>query len=152
MAAYYSSPKPVWWATIASRTRRYTRLVKKWWWLVFLATGGGAFAGAYWCWKQPALFVSSARMMVGGRMSLSENVSYSEELANFAGTQIELMQSGDVYHRAQQRVLTNDPNAQPCAVQIGATLVPKTSIFLLSAAGDQPAFTQKMLNAVMDEY
>ena len=39
-------------------------------------------------------------MMVSGKININEGSMYSEELLNFFGTQIELMQSGEVRSRA----------------------------------------------------
>lgn len=140
------------WGGLAIRFRRHICLLQKWWWIVLLATSAGALAGAWWCWSQPALFVSSGRMMVGGRMSLPENVSYSEEIANFFGTQIELMQSPDVLRRASERVQTDAPDVAPGPVRLDVAQLPHTAIFIFTATGDQPAYTQKILDACMDEY
>jgi polysaccharide biosynthesis transport protein len=152
MGASYSTPKAAWWVALVSRCRRYVLLLKKWWWLALLAASAGAFSGAVWCWRQPVSFVSQGRMMVGGRVSMAENVSYSEELANFAGTNVELMQSADVQRRAAQRVAANQPGLSPCPVGISASLLARTSIFVLVANGAEPEYTQKFLNAVMEEY
>ena len=46
--------------------------------------------------QQRVVYVSSGRMMVSGRINLQEGAVFSEELANFFGTQTELMKSSEV--------------------------------------------------------
>ncbi len=147
-----SSMRAAWWMTLQAGARRYFCLLQKWWWVVLLATTGGAFLGSWTAWRQPTVYVSSGRMMVGGHVTLPENVSYNEEFANFFGTQVELMQSPEVRRRAADRVQAGDPGIEPCSVQVVVQQLAHTSLFVFQATGAQPAYTQKILNAVMEEY
>lgn len=107
---------------------------------------------AYTLISQPVVYVSTAEMMVNGRVSMPEGAVYREELSNFFGTQIRLMESNIVRARAQDRVLSLRPNIKPSPVNINVTQSPQASIFLLSAQGENGAYTTEYLNAIMHEY
>jgi polysaccharide biosynthesis transport protein len=91
-------------------------------------------------------------MMVSGKISLPEGSVYSEELANFFGTQVELMRSGEVRQRAIGRLAATQPELQPVPVALEISQLPQTAIFVLRALGAAPEYTQKLLDAVMAEY
>jgi polysaccharide biosynthesis transport protein len=55
-------------------------------------------------------YESRARMWVTGRINVSENWSYTEELVNFLGTQVALLQSPAIQQRAMAR-LRAEPKA-----------------------------------------
>ena len=89
--------------------------------------------------------------MVSGRFALPDNV-YREELSNFFGTQISLMLSAHVKQKARERVLMLEPNLSQSWVRLSVSQRPNASIFQLQAEGGEPLFTQKFLDAVMEEY
>lgn len=107
---------------------------------------------AYGLLSQPVVYSSTAEMMVNGRVSMPEGAVYREELSNFFGTQIRLMESNIVRARAQDRVLSLRPNIKPSPVSIRVTQSPQASIFLLSAQGEHATYTTEYLNAIMHEY
>src|SRR5215813_9517617 len=99
-----SSTPTHWWVSFRAKTRRYATLLQRFWWVPVLATAAGFFVSAIFIFHSKPLFVSNARMMVSGKISLPEGSIYSEELANFFGTQIELMRSAEVRQRAVARL------------------------------------------------
>jgi capsular exopolysaccharide synthesis family protein len=91
-------------------------------------------------------------MMVSGKISLPEGSVYSEELANYFGTQVELMRSAEVRQRAVARLAATQPELLPIPVALEISQTPQTAIFVLRASGAAPDYTQKLLDAVMAEY
>ena len=89
--------------------------------------------------------------MVSGQIHINEGAAYTEELVNFFGTQIELMQSGEVKNRARARVHALRPALAPEDVRIEVGQLPKASIFDMRATGQSPLYTQAYLDACMDE-
>ena len=73
-------------------------------------------------------------------------------MSNFLGTQAALMQSGVVQNRAQARVLAQKPDVGMHPVALRVSVLPKTTIFVLQATGNDPDYTQAFLQACMDEY
>lgn len=91
-------------------------------------------------------------MIVSVKLSLPNANVYTEELANFFGTQAALMQSSSVFNRAQLRLQTLKPGLRATPVSLTVAISPKTSIFNLRAAGGDPLYVQAYLDAIMEEY
>ena len=121
-------------------------------WLVAI----GAVIGAVWAYvvalRQPVEYISTARMFVSGRVNIPEaSNAYSEELANYLGTQVEIMRSQEVGYRARQRVSLEQPTLKGDA-RLDIRVLPGTSIFNLSATGGDPVYTRAYLDAVTIEF
>ena len=124
-------------------------------------TGGWCFsttarAGlAFGAWKtasQQVVFVSKGKIMVSGKINISEAAVYSEEMNQFLTTQREMMQDETVRQRAEERVRTQSPETAISPVTLSVAPIPQTTIFVLTAIGSEPAYPQKFVDAVMDEY
>ena len=132
---------------------RYIYLLKKRWWVLVLLLSLGLCIGAWTAMQQPPAFLSSGRMMVAGQLRFGDNVGgYSEELMNFFGTQIELMQSTDVLKGAETRVHTQQPDLPVEQVKVVVGQLPKAAIFVLNVYAKSPTYAQAYVNALMDEY
>jgi capsular exopolysaccharide family len=147
----HHSPKG-WWLQFKTRLLRFQRLLVSYWWILFFTTSSGLAIAAWIGFQEKAVFVSTGRMMVSGRINIQEGAVFTEELANFFGTQVELMKSGEVRNRAVQRLAAMEPGLQPVPVALSVSQLPQTSIFVLSCTGGEPQYTQKLLDAVMTEY
>lgn len=132
--------------------QRYKYMLQNWWWIPMLTTAIGLGLQAWVVLSAPPQYQSSGRLMVAGKIALPEGALYSEEAANFFGTQLELLQSGEVARRADARVMALNPNLEKVPVKLFATVLPKTSIFSVTAQGLQPQQTKAYLDAVMDEF
>jgi len=137
---------------LRNKLRRWTVQWRQRWWLVLLIVAACAFAGAVWACRQPPAYLSTARMVVGGKITVPGGATYSEELTYFLGTQAEFMQSGEVRRRAEQRVASTAPGLVPGLVILNVGREQNTSIFNLSAVGANGAYTQQFLEAAMTEY
>jgi capsular exopolysaccharide synthesis family protein len=102
------------------------------------------------------VFISVGRMIVSAKLNIAEGSVYSEELGNFLGTQAALMQGDAVINRAHARVTAQRPELRPelrmQGVKLKVTVLPKTTIFVLQAAGGDLDYTQAFLQACMEEY
>lgn len=130
---------------ISPRTWRYV-------WLLAL----GALVGAVWSYlrvvREPVSYASAARMFVSGRVNVPEASSaYSEELANYLGTQTEIMRSQEVQARARQRVELERPGLKGDA-KLEIRVVPQTAIFSLSATSGSGDYARGFLDALMEEF
>jgi polysaccharide biosynthesis transport protein len=141
-----------WRVRFHSRLNRIKNLLRSKWWIpvigIILGASGGA---ALWHFRTPH-YVSFGRMMMSMKLMLPEGSVYTEELSNFLGTQMALMQSGSVQNRAQARVGAQGVTAPPEPVLLKANVLPKTTIFVLQATGSDPQYTQAFLDACMEEY
>ena len=132
--------------------QRYKYMLQNWWWIPLLTTAIGLGLQAWMVLSAPPKYQSSGRLMVSGKIALPEGAVYSEEAANFFGTQLELLQSSEVARRADARVMALNPNLEKVPVNLYASIIPKTSIFAVPAQGLQPQQTKAYLDAVMDEF
>src|ERR1043166_3451441 len=96
--------------------------------------------------------MSTGKMIVAGSMKIPQGAIYSEEMQNFWGTQVQLMQSNEVKHGAESLVRSAHPQLAAVPVEIMVLQRPRTSIFELSAVGAAPEYTQAYLNAAMQKY
>jgi capsular exopolysaccharide synthesis family protein len=141
-----------WWFQFRARALRLRRVCARYWWIPFFTTAAGLAVASWLIFQQRVVYVSSGRMMVSGRINLQEGAVFSEELANFFGTQTELMKSSEVRTRAMNRLATMEPQLQPVPVTLSVSQLPQTSIFVLSTTGLEPQYAQKLLDAIMVEY
>jgi succinoglycan biosynthesis transport protein ExoP len=141
-----------WWFQFRARAFRFRRIFAKFWWIPFFTTAAGSAVAAWMIFEQQVAYISSGRMMVNGRINLQEKAFFSEELANFFGTQMELMKSQELRTQAMNRLAAMDPQLQPVPVTLSVSQLPQTSIFVLSTTGSEPLYGQKLLDAIMAQY
>lgn len=137
---------------IITRLHRYKALLLRRWWIPVLTICLGLFVGAWMIYQAPNAFLSTSKMMVAGKLNLSQNAVYSEDTNNFYGTQIQLMQSDEVRQGAEALVRATHPELPQAKVTVSVSQRPRTSIFELEAVGTAPDYTQAYLNAVMQKY
>jgi polysaccharide biosynthesis transport protein len=141
-----------WSTALITRMHRYKALLVRRWWILVLTICIGLFIQAWLIYQTPPSFLSTAKMILAGKMNIGQNAVYSEDSVNFYGTQIQLMQSAEVRRSAESLVRSTHPEIQPVPVDINVVQRPRTSIFDLSAIGRTPDYTQAYLNAVMQKY
>src|SRR3954453_22827244 len=141
-----------WSTAFITRLHRYKALLQRRWWIPVLTICLGLFVQAWLIYQTPPSFESRSKMMLAGKMNISQSAVYSEDSVNFYGTQIQLMQSQEVRRSAEQLVRATHPEMQPVLVDISVVQRPRTSIFELIAIGSTPDYTQAYLNAVMQKY
>ncbi len=138
-----------------AKFERYRNLFLRYWW-VLLLTIPLVLGGQYWRISvAPPMYYSVGQMIVNIRLNTQQGSMgsiYSEEMGNFLGTQAALMQGGTVSTRARDRVIAENPGIISCEVKLTVEVLPKTTIFILRAAGGESQYTQKFLEAAMTEY
>jgi polysaccharide biosynthesis transport protein len=141
-----------WSTAFITRLHRYKALLQRRWWIPVLTICLGLFVQAWLIYQTPPSFESRSKMMLAGKLNISQSAVYSEDSVNFYGTQIQLMQSSEVRRSAEMLIRTTHPEMQPVMVEINVLQKPRTSIFDLIAIGTTPEYTQAYLNAVMQKY
>ncbi len=132
--------------------QRYRNLLRRRWWMLPLMAVLAMGVQMIIIWNVPPAFASFGQMIVNVKIQVQTGANYIEELSNFLGTQVALMQSGSVLTRAEQRVRSTKPELLASKVDLKIGVSPKTTIFNLRAVGPDPAYTQVYLDAVMEEY
>ena len=138
--------------SIATRIHRYKALLLRRWWIPLLTICLALFVQACLVYQTPPSFLSTARMMLAGKLAISQSAVYSEDSSNFYGTQIQLMQSSEVRRGAEALVRSTRPELPPVPVVVTVTQKSRTSIFDLQAIGTSPEYTQAYLDAIMQKY
>src|SRR5947209_2246763 len=141
-----------WSSALITRLHRYKSLLQRRWWIPVLTICLGLFVEAFLIYQHPPEYQSAGKMIVAGSMKIPQGAIYSEEMANFYGTQVQLMQSNEVKHSAEALVRSSHPELQPVPVEILVLQRPRTAIFELTAVGSAPDYTQAYLNAIMQKY
>jgi polysaccharide biosynthesis transport protein len=141
-----------WSTAFITRLHRYKSLLLRRWWIPVLTICLGLFVQAWLIYQTPPSFLSASKMMLAGKLNISQSAVYSEDNVNFYGTQIQLMQSTEVRRSAEALVRSTHPEMQPVPVEITVAQKPRTSIFDLQAIGSTAEYTQAYLNAVMQKY
>jgi capsular exopolysaccharide synthesis family protein len=135
-----------------ARVYRYRNLLFKRWWVLGLCAGLALGAETAYLRYSPAVFVSVGQMIVSIKLNIQQGSLYTEELSNFLGTQAALMQGSEVQQRARDRVASQNPGFTPKPVLINVSVLPKTTIFILRATGENPDYAKAYLQACMEEY
>jgi polysaccharide biosynthesis transport protein len=152
-AAAPDRPSAASWSTgFITRIHRYKSLLLRRWWIPVLTICLGLFVQAWLIYQTPPSFLSTSKMMLAGKLNISQNAVYSEDNVNFYGTQIQLMQSAEVRRSAEALVRSTHPEMQPVPVEVTVAQKPRTSIFDLQAIGSTAEYTQAYLNALMQKY
>lgn len=135
-----------------SKLNRYRNLLFGKWWIPVLGISIGVGVQlALHTYEAPS-YMSVGRMIVNIKLAIPEGSVYTEELSNFLGTQAALMQSGVVVNRAHARVIEKTAGGEPEKVNVKVSILPKTTIFVLTATGASPEYTRNYLQACMEEY
>lgn len=138
---------------------RYLSFLRRKWWIMLLTVLiFGGLAAAYIQWW-PVSFVSKAHMWMAGKIRLREGALYDDQGQNFAGTQVELLQTAMIQRRALDRLSDTQHMAIPTNSDgeislppLKAVQISKSSIMELKATGPTEAFTTAFLNATMEEF
>lgn len=91
-------------------------------------------------------------MMVAPRIMTKESAVYTEELTNYFGTQVSLMQSEEIKRRAARTVEASHPDLKGFSAELGVQQEPKASIFILRVTSADPKYSQLFADACMSEF
>jgi capsular exopolysaccharide synthesis family protein len=140
--------------------RRFVFFLRKFWWVplltVVLALG---LSIAYIWYLMPPNFISNASMWETEKLRLPDGAAFTEDLQNYFGTQMELLQNEGMERRVVARLQSVNNNAvplgkdgKPIKVRITTSQSPKSTIFGIQAVSANPAYSQAYLDALLNEY
>ncbi len=153
---YTSSPSPAG----GDEFHRLGRTLRRRWWVLFLTLSLGAGLGVTYLRVRPPRYVSKAVMWVAGKLQMPEGARFTEDLQNFFGTQIELLQTDRMQERAYLRAKSTHPGLEAPKDELGKYVLPvvrinqtpKSSVFYLESTSTNAGFAQMYLDALMDEF
>jgi capsular exopolysaccharide synthesis family protein len=130
---------------------RYRALARRRWWILLLMISLGVFYQAYVIFSHPVQYESQGSLVLGEKLNIPASSQFVQQDLDFEGTELTILQSPEVYSRAKQRVALEAPNLSGNVV-ITAEVAPRTSVFEVTGIGDKPEYTQKFVDAVLNEY
>jgi len=130
---------------------RYRALARKRWWIILLMVSLGVFYQAYVIFTTPVQYQSKGSLVLAEKLNLPDNPQYTSQDLDFDGTELTILQSPEVYNRAKQSLALSNPNLSGY-VTITAEVEPRTSFFSVIGTGTSAEYTQKFVDAVMEEY
>jgi capsular exopolysaccharide synthesis family protein len=144
--------RPTWTAQFFSRLHRYRNLITSHWWILVVCAGIGVGIMGLFIKFSPPQFFSIGQMIVNVKLNIQQGSLYTEDLNNFLGTQAALMQGSQVLQRAHDRMASEHPNLPASEVSVEVNVLPRTTIFILHATGENPEYTKQFLQTCMEEY
>jgi succinoglycan biosynthesis transport protein ExoP len=150
-----SSPaqgRHAWGRQFFAQLQRYRDLLMRRWWVIVVCVALALGIGVAMNRNLPPQFNSLGQMIVSVKLNIQQGSLYTEELGNFLGTQAALMQGSEVLNRARDRVTSQNSEVTPKPVSVQVSILPKTTIYVLRATGENPAYTKAFLQACMEEY
>ncbi len=99
----------------------------------------------------PSTYASTGRMVVSGRLNFSEGNPVANDYMSVLGTQLEILTSEELRERAMIRLKLERPEAA-VRPDLAARMVPRTTIFELTATSGSANHVQRYLDLVMEEY
>lgn len=140
------------WSTkLAIKAFRYKGLVKRYWWLLLLTVSCGLAWQGWILFSKPVLYESEGTLMTTDQISLGDNAAAREETEGFYGNQLTLLSDPDIQDRARMQVALDAPDLPASHVAITPTLEPRTSLFIVSGVGASGPYTQRFVQAVMEQ-
>ena len=128
---------------------------RRFWWLIILGLFAGAGVGYWNSVSKPPSFTSEARMLVSGKIKLTAGTDASDaaqEVSDFLLTQATIFQSPQVRLRAEKNLLAAGYPSPKIPVILSATFIPRTTIFLLKASGQDREYTHALLQQTVREF
>ncbi len=130
---------------------RYRNLVRRHWWILFLSIGFGLAYEGYVLFTKPQLFESASQLMIREELIRDTTGAFRDGTGNFISTAVEQLKHPLVTGRAQARIALEAPNLNG-TVEISASNPARTNIFTVAGNGTDPQYTQKFVDAVVDEF
>jgi capsular exopolysaccharide synthesis family protein len=147
-------PSQPFFASLGVKFYRFRTLFRRHWWIVALTCALGLALKGYLLFTQPRLYESESRMIIREEMIKDSDAGGFRDQTggNFIGTTIEQLKSPTVLDRAVQRVAVEAPQfAGEETPEIKPSAAPRSGIILVSGIGAQPEYTQRYVDAVVEE-
>jgi len=141
-------------AGLGLKIYRYRSLIRRHWWVLALTIGLGLTYEGYLLFSKPRLFESSSQLIIREEL-VSENkvgASFDDRWGNIFGTAVELLKSNMVIDKARSRLALEAPTLKSAKVDIVSSVAPRTNIFTVSGTGPNGEYTQRFVDAVVDEF
>jgi capsular exopolysaccharide synthesis family protein len=144
-------PMHHWVTRLGVKFYRYRTLVKQRWRVLAITVGAGLFLASILLFLKPVAYESVGQLMVSEPINASEGSQYIEQQAEYAETQVIVMQSPDVIDRTRRRLALENVQLSG-TVKIDARIEPRSKIFTISGIGAEPETTRRYVEVLMEEF
>jgi polysaccharide biosynthesis transport protein len=134
---------------------RYRAVIRRNWWILTLTIGIGVAYQSWVLYTKPQAFSSTSQVNIREELTLPENsatAKVSPTNESFLNTNLAMLKSPDILDRARQRVALESPQLAVAVPEIATSVIPRTTIFLITGTGPNPEYTQKYVDAVVAEF
>ena len=137
----------------SAKFQRYKILLRRRWWFLLLTASIGVCVQALRITSKPQSYVSLAKLVAGGRMTMGNaSVGYQDYLNDFYGTIIETLESSEMRKHALERVRLLFPDLKEADVEIRVSQNKGSAIFNVACVGSDREYSQVFLNSLLDEF
>jgi len=138
---------------------RFFVFLKRYWWVPVLTVAVSLAVVLVYLAFAPPTYLSVARVWETEKLQVPGGAAFTGDLANYYGTQIELLRSSTMRQLALTRLQSSRTNTiplgddnKPMNVKLQVAQTPKSTVFAIQAACSNPEFAQAFLNALTVEY
>ncbi len=139
----------------SAKFQRYKILLRRRWWFLLLTAAIAICVQALRITGRPTEFFAVGKVLVGSttvNAKPGEQVLATQSNQDVYGTQIEILESGELRRRALERVRSMNPELREIDVEIRVTQTKGSSILNVAAVGEDGKYTRIFLSALLDEY
>lgn len=138
----------------SAKLQRYKVLLRRRWWFLLLTSCIAVVYAAITVTSSPQEYIAVGKLHVGTQIKIGSDQSpmSSVFLADFYGTQIELLESASLRTKAKERVAMAHPDLKEIDVDIQVTQTKGSSILNVTATGTEEKYAQALLNELLSEY
>jgi capsular exopolysaccharide synthesis family protein len=134
--------------------------LRRFWWIPLITTILGVGVGLLVAKSTPETYVSRAVMWEVAKIKLKEGSLFAEDVQTFLGTQSELFKSDALRGLALDRLrisrtnvtIPTGPDGKPIPVEVQMRQAAKSAVYIITANGPNPTYTQAFLDALMHAY
>ncbi len=140
----------------SAKFQRYKILLRRRWWFLLLTAAIAVCVQALRVTTQTTKYGTVGRVVAG--MQINSGGNQSDKVVNqmmpqdFYGTQMEILESGELRRRALERVRSLHPELNDIDVEIRVTQTKGSSILNVKAEGAEAKYTRVYLEGILDEY
>jgi len=141
----------------SAKFQRYKILLRRRWWFLLLTAAIAVCFQALRITGKATEYVALGKIVAGLKVSAGKEGAGSDVVSNlmqaeFYGTQIEILEGGELRRRALERVRSLHPELKEIDVEVRVTQTKGSSILNVAAVGEEAKYTRVYLDSLLDEY
>ncbi len=141
----------------SAKFQRYKILLRRRWWFLLLTAAIAVCFQALRITGKATEYVALGKIVAGLKVSPGREGPGGEVVSNmmqaeFYGTQIEILEGGELRRRALERVRSLHPELKEIDVEVRVTQTKGSSILNVAAVGEEAKYTRVYLDSLLDEY